>query len=79
MPSRKSTAKPPKKRYIKVHNDGTVWGKGWMRGGEPDGYFEWFRKDGSRMRSGSFTMGKQSGDWTTYDRAGRVVKVTRMK
>lgn len=28
------------------------------------------------MRSGSFNKGKQTGKWTTYDRKGKVVKVT---
>ena len=40
---------------------------------------EYFHKDGSKMRSGSFENGVHVGDWTTYDREGRVVKVTRMK
>ncbi len=28
------------------------------------------------MRSGYFTNGKQTGEWITYDRNGKVVKVT---
>ena len=43
------------------------------------GYWEWFRKDGTKMRSGYFEDGEQVGEWTTYDRKGRVVKVTKMK
>jgi antitoxin component YwqK of YwqJK toxin-antitoxin module len=31
------------------------------------------------MRSGYFENGKQTGEWTTYDAKGKVVKVTRMK
>jgi len=42
------------------------------------GYWEWFRVDGTRMRSGTFEGGEQTGEWTTYDRAGKVVKVTKM-
>jgi antitoxin component YwqK of YwqJK toxin-antitoxin module len=37
------------------------------------GYWEWFRKDGTRMRTGYFENGKQLGDWMTYD------EVTTMK
>lgn len=40
------------------------------------GYWEWFRKDGSKMRTGTFENGEQVGEWTTYDREGNVVKVT---
>jgi antitoxin component YwqK of YwqJK toxin-antitoxin module len=43
------------------------------------GYWEWYRKDGSKMRSGSFEDGEQAGEWTTYDKTGAVVKVTKMK
>ena len=31
------------------------------------------------MRSGHFDAGRQVGEWTTYDHAGAVYKVTRMK
>jgi len=43
------------------------------------GYWEWFSKDGTKMRSGYFENGKQVGDWTTYDAMGNVFKVTKMK
>ena len=43
------------------------------------GYWEWFRKDGSKMRSGYFENGKQVGERTTRDDKGKVVKVTKMK
>jgi hypothetical protein len=43
------------------------------------GYWEWFRKDGTRMRSGHFEDGEQIGEWTTYDTKGEVYKVTKMK
>ena len=68
-----------KKPYIKYHNDGSVWGKGQTMGGKMDGYWEWFRKDGSKMRSGHFVNGKQVGEWITYDRAGKIFKVTKFK
>ena len=77
MPS-KTTSKA-KKNYIKYHNDGSIWAKGTMIDGQPDGYWEWFRKEGTRMRSGYFEMGKQVGEWTTYDKRGKIYKVTRMK
>jgi antitoxin component YwqK of YwqJK toxin-antitoxin module len=71
--------KPIKKKYVKYHSDGSMWAKGYVIDGEPDGYFEWFRKDGTIMRSGYFSKGKQVGTWTTYDRKGKIVKVTKMK
>lgn len=45
----------------------------------PTGYWEWFRKDGTKLRSGTFTAGVQTGEWTTYDAEGNVYKVTQMK
>ncbi len=75
MSPRKSNARP----HIEYHKDGTVWAKGQTIAGVPTGYWEWFRKDGSRMRSGTFEGGMQVGEWTTYDRKGRVYKVTVIK
>lgn len=75
MATRKESQKEP---YLKYHKDGSVWAKGTTIDGVPDGYWEWFRTDGTRMRSGYFKMGKQTGDWTTYDKNGKVYKVTDM-
>ncbi len=75
MPTKKVTAK----KFIKYHNDGTIWAKGKMADDQPDGYWEWFRKDGVIMRSGYFDKGKQVGEWTTYDKQGKVYKITKMK
>ena len=65
--------------YVLHHNDGSLWARGQTENGVSQGYWEWFRKDGSKLRSGYFENGEQVGEWTTYDRAGAVYKVTRMK
>jgi antitoxin component YwqK of YwqJK toxin-antitoxin module len=75
MPSKKARTQ----EYIKYHNDGTLWAKGQTSKGVPTGYWEWFRKDGSKLRSGNFEHGEQVGEWTTYDKSGKVYKVTVMK
>jgi antitoxin component YwqK of YwqJK toxin-antitoxin module len=67
-------AREPRTDY---HKDGTVKARGSMRDGQLDGYWEWFRKDGTRLRSGHFDMGERTGEWTTYDAAGNPYKVTR--
>ncbi len=59
------------------HKDGSLRACGSRRGGELDGYWEWFRKDGTRLRSGHFDRGRRVGEWTTYDGNGNVHKVTR--
>lgn len=59
------------------HQDGTLWSRGFLLNGDQHGDWEWFRVDGSRMRTGSFDRGTQVGVWTTYDRDGAVVKRTR--
>jgi antitoxin component YwqK of YwqJK toxin-antitoxin module len=61
------------------HKDGSLWAKGQTLGGENHGYWEWFRKNGTKLRSGHFDMGKQVGEWTTYDKDGAPYKVTKMK
>jgi antitoxin component YwqK of YwqJK toxin-antitoxin module len=65
-----------KKEFVKRHHDGSLWAKGATVDDVPEGYWEWFRKDGSKMRSGYFQGGKQTGKWTTYDKNGSTVKVT---
>jgi antitoxin component YwqK of YwqJK toxin-antitoxin module len=69
--------KPPSKTRIDRHKDGSIRAKGTERDGKLDGYWEWFRKDGTIMRSGYFDMGERTGEWTTYDAKGKVYKVTR--
>ncbi len=63
-------------KHIVRHKDGSIWAKGSMNGGKCEGYWEWFRKDGTKMRSGRFAKGKQVGDWITYDKKGKVYKKT---
>ena len=65
--------------HTEYHKDGSVWAKGKVAGGVPTGYWEWFRKSGTKMRSGTFENGEQVGGWTTYDPQGEIYKVTRMK
>lgn len=44
--------------------------------GEMHGPWEFYRRDGSLMRSGEFDRGRQIGVWKTFDRNGRVAKET---
>ena len=45
-------------------------------GGKPHGRWVWFYKTGVRMGSGSFARGKKAGTWISYDKKGKVAKVT---
>ena len=65
-----------RQEHVQHHKDGSTWAKGIMADGTPDGYWEWFRKDGTKLRSGHFQMGRQVGEWITYDTKGKVYKVT---
>jgi len=67
------------KQKIIYHKDGSLRAKGNTVKGQPDGYWEWYRLDGTRLRSGYFEKGKQTGKWTTYDKKGKVFKVTLLK
>ena len=74
-----AAAKPRRKKHTEYHKDGSIWAKGQMLNGVPVGYWEWFRKEGTMMRSGTFDKdGTQIGEWTTYDKAGAVYKVADM-
>ena len=67
------------KSYVHYHKDGSVWAKGKIAGKKMHGHWEFFRKDGVILRSGFFDRGVQVGEWTTFDRKGKVYKVTQMK
>ena len=70
--SNRSGARPETVRYA----NGRLKYSGYLLDGEMHGAWEWFRTDGSLMRTGSFDRGKQVGVWRTYDRSGGVVKET---
>lgn len=72
-------ARPRPKTHTLLHKDGSLWARGQMLGEKMHGFWEWFRKDGTRMRSGSFENGVQVGEWTTYDKTGAIHKITVMK
>jgi antitoxin component YwqK of YwqJK toxin-antitoxin module len=50
--------------------------RGFRLDGQMHGAWEFYRRDGSLMRSGEFDRGRQVGVWRTFDRAGAVVKET---
>lgn len=63
---------------IKYHANGnTVWSKGKIVEGKPEGYWEWFRIDGTLKRSGSFKNGEPTGEWITYDSKGKPYKISK--
>jgi antitoxin component YwqK of YwqJK toxin-antitoxin module len=62
--------------HVEHHRHGSIRARGPVVDGEPDGYWEWFRLDGTMLRSGHFARGRPTGEWTTYDKAGVVYKVT---
>lgn len=62
--------------HVERHRDGSVRARGPMVDGVLQGYWEWFRADGTKMRSGHFEDGEQVGEWTTYDRSGVPYKTT---
>ncbi len=67
------------REHIQYHKDGTIWARGQMLGDRATGYWEWFRKDGTKLRSGHFEDGEPTGEWITYDQQGEVYKVTQAK
>jgi antitoxin component YwqK of YwqJK toxin-antitoxin module len=59
--------------------NGNVRFRGANLDGQMHGPWEFFRADGSMMRSGQFDRGRQVGLWRTFDRSGAVVKETTFK
>jgi antitoxin component YwqK of YwqJK toxin-antitoxin module len=67
------------KVHTVYHKDGSLWAKGNMVNDVLEGYWEWFRKDGTKMRSGHFRNGQPISEWITYDKCGEVYKITISK
>ena len=61
---------------VAYYADGGLQSRGYTLDGEMHGEWEFFRKDGSIMRTGAFDRGRTVGTWRTYDRGGRLVKET---
>jgi antitoxin component YwqK of YwqJK toxin-antitoxin module len=65
---------------IKYHANGnSIWSKGKMINNVPEGYWEWYRIDGTLKRSGYFLLGEPVGEWKTYDKEGKLYKTTMRK
>jgi antitoxin component YwqK of YwqJK toxin-antitoxin module len=62
--------------HVEHYDNGEVKLRGSHLDAEMHGHWEFFRRDGSMMRSGDFDGGKQVGTWRTHDRSGKVVKET---
>ena len=58
------------------YDNGFLKYRGRMKDGRMHGAWEFFRRDGSPLRSGRFDRGDQVGLWTTFDRAGAPHRVT---
>jgi uncharacterized protein YdhG (YjbR/CyaY superfamily) len=68
----------PKKNgeFLEFYGNGALKAFGKMKNNALHGDWQWFRKDGVIMRSGSFKAGKQVGVWITYDQKGKPYKKT---
>lgn len=62
---------------IKYHaNSNVMWSKGKLVEERAEGYWEWYRLDGTLKRSGYFEEGEPVGEWITYDKEGKKYKST---
>lgn len=71
----------PKKNglFILYYKNGGIKAKGKYKGAQLHSKWEFYRQDGSLMRSGEFNNGAQCGTWVTYDAKGKKVKETKFK
>jgi uncharacterized protein YdhG (YjbR/CyaY superfamily) len=68
----------PKKNglFIEYYKNGGIKAKGKYKGKNMHGAWEFYRMDGTLMRSGAFKDGKQTGIWITFNKNGKKVKET---
>lgn len=65
--------------HVERHRDGGIRARGQTVEGFATGYWEFFRRDGTMLRSGHYDRGRQVGEWTTYDKAGKPYKATTIR
>ena len=60
----------PKKNgeYLSFYENGYLKSKGKYKEGHMQGYWHFYRKDGSLMREGKLNMGEPQGEWITHVR-----------
>jgi antitoxin component YwqK of YwqJK toxin-antitoxin module len=61
---------------VVYYDNGNVKSRGGYLDGEMHGAWEFFRRDGSTMRTGVFDRGRQVGIWRSYDRDSIVTNET---
>ena len=61
---------------VVYYDNGNVKYRGGHLDGERHGPWEFFRRDGSMMRTGAFERGRQVGVWRWYDRESIVTRET---
>ena len=62
-----------------LYATGAMKARGFLLDGAMHGVWEFFRKDGTLMRTGHFDRGRQVGTWRTFERSGRLVKETTFR
>ncbi|MFM6939191.1 MAG: toxin-antitoxin system YwqK family antitoxin [Rhodoluna sp.] len=62
-----------------LYDNGLPRFKGEYQDGLMHGYWEFYRKDGSLMRSGYFDRDQQVDAWKTFNRQGELVKETKFQ
>lgn len=61
---------------IAHYANGRVKSTGFTLEGELHGAWQWYRLDGTLMRTGEFDRGRQVGVWRTFERSVRLAKET---
>jgi uncharacterized protein YdhG (YjbR/CyaY superfamily) len=61
-------------QFIEYYKNGGVKSKGHYKDSKMDGYWEFYRLDGSIMRTGTLIKGVQHGEWATFDKLGKLIK-----
>lgn len=60
--------------HIEYFKNRTIRAKGKLLKGKRDGYWKWYRKDGSKMKTGYFKEGKLAKEWMRYDKNGKLIR-----
>lgn len=57
-----------KQTYTNYYKNGTIRSVGKLTDGKRDGYWKWYRADGTKLKTGYFSEGELTKQWMNYNK-----------
>ncbi len=58
---------------VTYYSDGSIHAIGKLKDGKREGYWKWYRRDATKLKTGYFVAGKLAKPWMKYDTKGKLI------